>query len=342
MQRQATRQDGPQTVPPIVHEVLRSAGQPLDAATRAFMEQRFGHDFSRVRVHTDPRAAGSARAVSALAYTLGQHMVFSAGQYAPGTTAGKRLLAHELTHVVQQGETGGIGTQRLSVKNATDDKLEQEANDQAKRLTQGQSSGMPLAQAQSGCPILQRQADISKAPNDVGNCLLIAGSGHLLGLNYLFEQSRSTVSPADQADLADFARLWLEDNSQPEVNVHGYASVEGTQAFNWRLSCARAEAVKAVLMRNGVPEGKIVTIAHGEFDRIFPNRAGRKPTCDCEYGSERTTSDQTAQSLSESPRIGLTRLSPTSEWKVHRFTNVLQVITAAFLATRAPHPEPTS
>jgi hypothetical protein len=94
------------TVPPIVHNVLSSSGQPLDAGTRAFMEPRFRHDFSGVRVHTDARAAESARAVNALAYTVGNKIVFGAGQYMPETMGGKRLLAHELTHVVQQQGKG--------------------------------------------------------------------------------------------------------------------------------------------------------------------------------------------------------------------------------------------
>jgi hypothetical protein len=88
--------------PPIVHEVLRSPGQPLDRATREFMEPRFGHDFSSVRVHTDAKAAASAGAVQAKAYTVGQNVVFGAGTFAPGTQAGQRLVAHELTHVMQQ------------------------------------------------------------------------------------------------------------------------------------------------------------------------------------------------------------------------------------------------
>jgi len=90
------------TAPPIVHEVLRSPGQALDPDARASMESRFGHDFGKVRVHTDARAEESAQAVNALAYTVGRDIVFAAGQYAPGTTKGRRLLAHELTHVVQQ------------------------------------------------------------------------------------------------------------------------------------------------------------------------------------------------------------------------------------------------
>ena len=81
---------------------LKGGGQPLPESDRAYFEPRFGRDFSQVRVHTDTRAAESARAVNARAFTTGRDVVFGAGQYAPGTTAGQRLLAHELTHVVQQ------------------------------------------------------------------------------------------------------------------------------------------------------------------------------------------------------------------------------------------------
>jgi hypothetical protein len=88
--------------PPIVHEVLRSPGQPLDPATRTFMEPRFGHDFSKVRVHTDARAAEAALSIDARAFTSDRGIVFGAGEYAPQTLSGRRLVAHELTHVVQQ------------------------------------------------------------------------------------------------------------------------------------------------------------------------------------------------------------------------------------------------
>jgi hypothetical protein len=88
--------------PPVVHDVLRSPGQPLDAATRAFMEPRFGHDFSKVRVHADARAAEAASSIGARAFTSNRGVVFGGGAYAPQTESGRRLLAHELTHVVQQ------------------------------------------------------------------------------------------------------------------------------------------------------------------------------------------------------------------------------------------------
>lgn len=94
--------------PPIVDEVLRSPGQPLDAGARAFMEPRFGHDFSRVRIHTDARAARSAKAVNAHAYTVGNDIVFGSGTYAPQSQAGRSLLAHELTHTLQQSGDGVV------------------------------------------------------------------------------------------------------------------------------------------------------------------------------------------------------------------------------------------
>lgn len=96
--------------PGIVHEVLRSPGRPLEASARAFFEPRFRFDFSRVRIHTEPIAAESARAVNALAYTVGPDIVFREGQFTTETNTGKRLLAHELAHVAQQPiSVGGIG-----------------------------------------------------------------------------------------------------------------------------------------------------------------------------------------------------------------------------------------
>ncbi len=81
---------------------LKSGGQPLPEAERSFFESRFGHDFSQVRVHTDTRAAKAARDIHAQAFTTGWHLFFGAGRYSPGGAAGRHLLAHELTHVIQQ------------------------------------------------------------------------------------------------------------------------------------------------------------------------------------------------------------------------------------------------
>lgn len=93
---------GGEAAPPVVREILRSPGQPLDAATRAFFEPRFGHDFSRVRVHADSLADQANRSIRAHAFTYGRGIAFRRGAYDPGSIQGKTLLAHELTHTIQQ------------------------------------------------------------------------------------------------------------------------------------------------------------------------------------------------------------------------------------------------
>ena len=145
--------------PPIVHDVLRSSGQPLDDSTRAFMEPRFNQDFSHVRVHTDAKAAESARAVNALAYTVGRDIVMKRDEYAPATDAGKRLLAHELVHVIQQG--GNNRLQKLQV-GAAGDVYEQEADqvaDQVVKMSQPVDEEKTLLR--SIYPSVQRTIDTS-------------------------------------------------------------------------------------------------------------------------------------------------------------------------------------
>lgn len=137
LQRAAINSELMPEVPPIIHEVLRSSGQPLDSATRAFMEPRFGRDFSGVRVHTNTSAATSARAVNARAYAVAQDVVFGEGHYAPHTSAGRYLLGHELAHVVQQqASSNGRDLHPITV-GGEHDSAETEADSVAQRLTQG-------------------------------------------------------------------------------------------------------------------------------------------------------------------------------------------------------------
>jgi hypothetical protein len=123
-----------QAAPRAVHQVIARTGQPLDAATRARLEPRFGHDFSRVRVHHDAAAAASAQAIRAHAYTVGEHVVFGAGRYAPHDAAGQRLLAHELTHVLQQQagvvRRDSISTPVTGALRGTDDDLDHPLGDE--------------------------------------------------------------------------------------------------------------------------------------------------------------------------------------------------------------------
>src|SRR5215813_12203372 len=113
-----------QGVPGVVNEMLRSQGKPLDPDIRAFMEPRFGYDFSQVRVHTDAKAMESASSVNALAYTVGNNIVLGAGQSLSQSPSSQYVLAHELAHVIQQDNARGgalqIGPANDSAEAAAD------------------------------------------------------------------------------------------------------------------------------------------------------------------------------------------------------------------------------
>jgi Domain of unknown function (DUF4157) len=130
LQRKAVGIDPLLNVPPIVNEVLRSPGQLLEAGTRSHLESHLGHDFSRVRIHTGEKASESADALQALAYTVGRDIVFAGGQYAPSTPQGRRLLTHELVHVMQQGSAAFQPETPLRMS-AADGALEQQAESAA-------------------------------------------------------------------------------------------------------------------------------------------------------------------------------------------------------------------
>ena len=112
LQRRATSRHAPLEAPPVVHEALRPAGHPTDQRTRPFMESGFSRDFSRVRVHTDSKAAESVTALGARAYTSGEHAAFGRGRYATNSNEGRPLPARDLTHVTQQAGSGTPSLQR--------------------------------------------------------------------------------------------------------------------------------------------------------------------------------------------------------------------------------------
>jgi hypothetical protein len=151
VQRKPAGPGGPAVVPAFVPDVLSLPGRPLDAQTRSFFEPRFAHDFSRVRVHAGVEAADSARALNARAYTFGHHVVFGAGQFAPGTTGGRRLLAHELAHVVQQRGVSQRNTLAGARLGREGDAWEQDAERQSERVANAapaDPSGPALTQPQ--------------------------------------------------------------------------------------------------------------------------------------------------------------------------------------------------
>ncbi len=137
-------------------------GQPLDDATRAFMEPRFGHDFGRVRVHTDDVAARTASSARSLAFTVGSDIVFGAGQLAPQTESGRHLLAHELTHVVQQSSGPVAGTplgKGLTISDPSDS-YEQAAETNARAVMSGQQA-LPIISDATG----QAQRQVQRQPD---------------------------------------------------------------------------------------------------------------------------------------------------------------------------------
>lgn len=151
LHRKAAGEIASAIAPPIVHQVLGSPGAPLDAQTRAFMEPRFGQDLGAVRVHTDAMAAESAAAVNAHAFTVGRDIVFASGRHAPRTGEGQRLLAHELTHVMQQGASAPASAP-LRIGPA-DDPFEREADRAASTI----GTAVSPAPAQQAEPTVQRQ-----------------------------------------------------------------------------------------------------------------------------------------------------------------------------------------
>lgn len=140
----------------LVESTISSGGRPLDPAVRATMEPRFGHDFSSVQVHNDSGAAQSADAVAAHAYTVGPHIVFNSGQYAPESGDGQRLIAHELAHVVQQSSGPVSGTPMTSSMSVSEpgDPYERAADSAADAVMAGDAVTM----GNGGTPDLQREA----------------------------------------------------------------------------------------------------------------------------------------------------------------------------------------
>jgi outer membrane protein OmpA-like peptidoglycan-associated protein len=211
--------------PASVDRVLHSSGQPLDTTTRAFMEPRFGYDFGNVRLHTDSAAARSARDVNALAFTVGNHIAFGAGQYVSGSAQSNRLLAHELAHVVQQG---------------------------------GAESGPQVSN------VIQRAGDPAAIPFGFP-CDTDLTPGAPSGTDLLFARDQSAIVPASHdVQLTAFVAAWVASGGTDEILIHGYSSTAGDQGFNWTLSCDRAQNVREELVRRGIPRVHIAIVAHGE------------------------------------------------------------------------------
>jgi hypothetical protein len=162
-------------VPPIVPEILRSPVQPLDKATRDFMEPRFGRDFSNVRVHTGRKAAESAQAVNALAYTVGHDVVFGNSEIAPGAPADRKLIAHELVHVLQQSKKSQLSFGNLHL-DSPNSPTEHEAETIAEKVSserQVQPNLTFTEQPSSSTLLVQRSPTFTSNCTEFDRCRVI-------------------------------------------------------------------------------------------------------------------------------------------------------------------------
>jgi outer membrane protein OmpA-like peptidoglycan-associated protein len=251
-------------VPPIVYEVLNSPGYPLDFGTRVFMESRFGHDFSQVRVHTDAKAAESAQATHALAYTAGQDVVFGTGQYLPNTITGQKLLAHELVHTLQQRQTISNAPHRMELASANT-MYEQEATQISDIVTSERSTRTDVTMSASSS--IQRTCK----PAEIGSVSGCIGQGgeDIFNLSstdenlYLFHVGCDDFKPGAEDRLRQLAATITPDETVEEVDIDGFASEEGSPDFNDSLSCARAHKAASILSSEGIALDHIQLYKHG-------------------------------------------------------------------------------
>ena len=151
-----------------ITSLQQTRGQPLSPSERAFMEPRFGQDFSGVRIHTDARASEMARAVNARAFTVGRDVVFGAGQYQPRSSEGQQLLAHELTHVLQQGNKTSppfLNSENAETPQIFRTPINSIAEEQAHRIAHTVVTGLPVLETPSRLNGLQKQSASEVVPN---------------------------------------------------------------------------------------------------------------------------------------------------------------------------------
>jgi outer membrane protein OmpA-like peptidoglycan-associated protein len=253
LKRQATTRTEETGVPFIVHEVLSTLGRPLDTDTREAMEANFGQDLSQVRIHTDDKAADSAESVNAQAYTVGKDIVFGKGRHGDSSQVNQKLLAHELTHVVQQNSSPITGDLQIG---KTNDLHEQAADQMAEQVVSKPNAAEHLPTAQQSAGVLQRQPETDSfptqdlEPSPVGAS--IAGSSAIDG----FELGKAELTEAHKKMLATKAaaiKRLLAQWPDSFISIVGHTDAVGTEEKNTTLGQERAEAVLAELKANGVP-----------------------------------------------------------------------------------------
>ena len=237
----------PSAAPDSVHRTISSPGRPLDPDTRGYMEDRFGHDFSQVRVHTDSRAADSAREINAHAYTVGSDIAFASGRYQPETPAGRQLLAHELTHTIQQS-----GLQRrasdLAVDTAPDSRLEHEADSAARAVAAGHAA--PAIAARAPGPV------VSRAKGDIEVVTDPAKAAAKKTKAFVSSVGTHQVTPTGTGTLETDNKGTVDTLKEFEVEPFFLPGTKGPNAFSIYDSMATGGSLESTLQLTGTGKTK--------------------------------------------------------------------------------------
>ncbi|TQV82727.1 DUF4157 domain-containing protein [Exilibacterium tricleocarpae] len=251
----ASRASDSNTLSSVVNQPLSSRGQPLDPGVRSYMESGFRQDFSHVRVHTGERAARSARAVNALAYTVGRNIVFGTGQYSTHSTGGRKLLAHELAHVAQQGRAAMSGAPAA----VAGSRFEHEADTAARSVVEGRR---PEVLQSSSRPLFARQQARHTLPQADGSEVIVSRF-ITPGNCRLRPETRTTVS----GDITRSGAFLEVTSCRGNVSGGGRGELNYDQALN---DAGRAAANLLTNLAGGRPPGDAFDTFRRDISNVSP------------------------------------------------------------------------
>lgn len=263
----ATSDGGVDYAPASVDRALASHGMPMDSLLRQDMEHRFGYDFSQVRVHSNADATQSTQDMNALAFTVGRDIVFAEGRFAPGTHEGRRLIAHELTHVVQQGSNTSL-LQRQEIEDLPIPPRSQPS------LPEPDVNIDPTALSEPHCP---------RPPTRLGNLtptpLCKEDGEDIDGDVFSFCEDSDVFS--DPADLRSLRTFVSGQPSGTSFSLRAYTSIEGpgsaqnANQYNRNLSCHRLNRMIREILNLGVQEQQIDAVSKGPTERFGTGASAR-------------------------------------------------------------------
>jgi len=272
----------------VVDSALESEGHPLDATSRSQMEELFNEDFGGVRVHTDAEAAESAQAVDARAYTSGEDVVFGANQYRPNTSEGKQLIAHELAHTIQHRDAGQSSSQGAGTSVS-----------RAPLTGPKEPEPISLFSSKIPAPVVTRIGNMIVATVYFGQNFFLLDSRNFAAVEKLGDELKSMINPS--------------------IAVNGYASSEGKETHNQKLSENRREAVVAILKSKITGSSTFTGKGHGASDFAVEETGKKGPELESQKAqNRRVTIVATLPATSAKPGAGATSTPskelPEDEW----------------------------